>query len=150
MPSRSASAEGRLHRQAAALPYRIRGRRLEIALVTNLQGRRWVVPKGNLERGEAAWACAQREAHEEAGLLGRVERHPVGRYRYTKRGLRREVDVYLLQVTEELDEWVEVGLRRRKWVEAESAIERVREPGLKNLLAQVFEHFGRASRRRTA
>jgi 8-oxo-dGTP pyrophosphatase MutT (NUDIX family) len=82
MPSRAARAEERLHRQAAALPYRNRGGRLEVALVTSSQGTRWVVPKGNLERGEAAWACAQREAFEEAGLLGRVERHPIGRYGY--------------------------------------------------------------------
>ena|SRR5688572_24410727 len=150
MPSRSASAQGKLHRQAAALPYRIRGRRLEVALVTKLQGRRWVVPKGNLERGEAAWACAQREAFEEAGLLGRVERHPIGRYRYTKRGLKREVDVYLLEVTEVLDRWVEAGLRRRKWVEADAAVERVREPGLKSLLIQALAHLGRGSRRQTA
>jgi 8-oxo-dGTP pyrophosphatase MutT (NUDIX family) len=150
MPSRAASAEERLHRQAAALPYRLRGRRVEVALVTSSQGGRWVVPKGNLERGEAAWACAQREACEEAGLLGRVERHPVGRYRYTKRGLKREVDVYLLLVTEELEDWVEGGLRRRKWVAAEAAIERVREPGLKVLLVQALGHLGRASRRRTA
>jgi hypothetical protein len=53
-------------------------------------------------------------------------------------------------VTEELDSWVEVGLRRRKWVVAEDAIERVREPGLKVLLVQALSHLGRASRRRTA
>ena len=150
MPSRAASAEGGLHRQAAALPYRLRGRRLEVALVTSSQGGSWVVPKGNLERGEAAWACAQREALEEAGLLGHVERQPVGRYRYTKRGLKREVDVYLLLVTKELDSWVEGGLRRRKWVAAEAAIERVREPGLRVLLVQALGHLSRASRRRTA
>lgn len=150
MPSRPASAEERLHRQAAALPYRFRGRRLEVALVTSTQGGRWVVPKGNLEHGEAAWACAQREAHEEAGLLGRVERHPIGRYRYTKRGLQREVDVYLLNVTQELDEWIEGDLRRRKWVPVESAVERVREAGLKALLARALDHLGRSSRRRTA
>ena len=150
MPSQPASAEGRIHRQAAALPYRFRGRRLEVALVTSAQGHRWVLPKGNLERGEAGWVCAQREANEEAGLLGRIERHPIGRYRYTKRGLHLEVDVHLLCVNEELDRWVEGDMRRRKWVAVEDAVERVREAGLKALLFQALDHLGRAGRRRTA
>jgi len=150
MPSRQPSIEGARRRQAAALPYRIRGRRLEVALVTSAQRGRWVVPKGNLERGEPAWACAQREAHEEAGLLGRVEHRPLGSYRYTKRGLRREVDVFLLRVTEELDRWLERRLRRRKWVGLAAAVERVREPGLKVLLAQVEGQLLLGTRRETA
>ena len=37
----------RLYRQAAVIPFRIRDERLEIALVTTLSGKRWVVPKGS-------------------------------------------------------------------------------------------------------
>src|SRR5438093_837153 len=36
----------RLYRQAAVIPFRIRDERVEIALVTTLSGKRWVVPKG--------------------------------------------------------------------------------------------------------
>ena len=118
--------------------------------MTSSQGTHWVVPKGNLEPGESARVCAQREAHEEAGLLGDVERRPLGSYRYTKRGSRLQVDVFGLQVTEQLSRWAERSLRRRKWVELEAAIERVREPGLKHLLAQVGDRLHRSGRRRTA
>ena len=132
------------------MAWRVRGRGLEVLLVTSSQGDHWVVPKGNLEPGEPPWACAQREALEEAGLVGRVERRPVGRYRYAKRGLRREVDVFLMEATEELDRWVERRLRRRKWVGLERAVQRVREPGLKALLLQVGDRLAESARRRTA
>ena len=118
--------------------------------MTSSQGTHWVVPKGNLEPDEPAWGCAQREAHEEAGLLGHVERRPLGSYRYTKRGTRLRVDVFGLHVTEQLSRWAEGRLRRRKWVELEAAIERVREPGLKLLLARVSDRLHRSRRRQTA
>jgi len=36
----------REHQQAAVIPYRIRNRRVEIALVTTFKGRSWIVPQG--------------------------------------------------------------------------------------------------------
>ena len=139
-----------LQRQAAALAWRARGRKLEVLLVTSARGGHWVVPKGNIEPGEPPWAAARREALEEAGLVGRAERSPVGRYRYTKGGLVREVEVFLLDVTEVLDRWVERRLRRRKWVRLERAVERVREPGLKALLSGLGAELARGTRRRSA
>jgi 8-oxo-dGTP pyrophosphatase MutT (NUDIX family) len=139
-----------LRRQAAALACRVRRRRLEVLLVTSSDGTHWVVPKGNIEPGEPPWASAQREALEEAGLVGRAEPSPLGRYRYTKRGLGREVEVFLLEVTEVLDRWLERRRRRRKWVELEAAVERVREPGLKALLTRVGGEVRRGARPRSA
>jgi 8-oxo-dGTP pyrophosphatase MutT (NUDIX family) len=137
-------------RQAAALACRLRRRRVEVLLVTSSGGGHWVVPKGHVEPGERPWASAQREALEEAGLVGRAKRSPVGRYRYTKHGLAREVDVFLLDVHEVLDRWRERRLRRRKWVELESAVERVREPGLKALLHASGKRLRARARRRSA
>lgn len=153
MPSASSrqrdSATG-LRRQAAALACRLRRRRVEVLLVTSSGGGHWVVPKGHVEPGERPWASAQREALEEAGLVGRAERSPLGRYRYTKRGLAREVEVFLLDVQEVLDRWRERRLRRRKWVELEAAVERLREPELKALLRAAGDRMRARAQRRSA
>ena len=69
-------------RQAAVIPYRIRKNRVEIALVTTLSGKRWIVPKGSIDDGERPREAATREAEEEAGLIGVVTPKPLGRYKY--------------------------------------------------------------------
>jgi 8-oxo-dGTP pyrophosphatase MutT (NUDIX family) len=114
-------------RQAAVIPYRIRKNRVEIALVTTLSGKRWIVPKGSVDDGERPRDAATREAEEEAGLLGVVTRKPLGRYRYENDDVTCRVDVYAMRVTTALDRWDEHKLRRRRWVRVDDAEERLRE-----------------------
>ncbi len=128
-------------RQAAAIPYRLRSKGLEIALITSLRSRRWVFPKGHIEPGEAGYESAVREAHEEAGLLGEVDPRPVGRYRYQKRGELHEVVVYLLRVTRELSSWTEDDVRNRKWMGLRSASSRLRRPDMRELLAGLRQRL---------
>ena len=111
----------RLYRQAAVIPFRIRDERVEIALVTTLSGKRWVVPKGSLNEGERSRDAAIRETEEEAGLIGDVERKPLGRYHFTRANERYVVEVYLMRVTMVLDYWLEAKLRRRRWIEVDKA-----------------------------
>ncbi len=117
----------RLYRQAAVIPFRIRHERLEIALVTTPNGKRWVVPKGSLDEGERSRDAAIRETEEEAGLIGDLEPKPLGRYRFTRANERYEVEVYLMRVTTVLDSWMEAGLRRRRWLSVDKAAALVRE-----------------------
>ena len=114
-------------RQAAVIPYRIRKNRVEIALVTTLSGKRWIVPKGSVDDGERPRDAATREAEEEAGLLGVVTRKPLGRYRYENDDVTCRVDVYAMRVTTALEHWDEDKLRRRRWVRVHDAEERLRE-----------------------
>jgi len=111
----------RLYRQAAVIPFRIRDERVEIALVTTLSGKRWIVPKGSLDDGEQSRDAAIRETEEEAGLIGDLERKPLGRYRFTRSNERYVVDVYLMRVTVVLDHWLEAGVRRRRWIGIDKA-----------------------------
>jgi phosphohistidine phosphatase len=115
-----------LHRQAAVIPYRIRNERVEVALVTTSTGKGWIVPKGSIDAGEKPRDAAIREAEEEAGLLGVVERKPLGRYLHFNRNGPCRVDVYLMRVTEELDHWLEDKLRRRCWLRVPDAAARLR------------------------
>lgn len=106
-----------------------------VCLVTSRsRKRRWVIPKGRIERGQTPPDAAVAEAWEEAGLVGTVRPAPIGTYRYTKFDRPHLVTVYLLDVVEVLDQWPEQGQRAREWVSVEVAVGRVDEPGLRALL----------------
>lgn len=113
--------------QAAAIPYRIRKDRIEIALVTTFKGTNWIVPKGWVDEGERPRDAAMREAEEEAGLRGVVARKPLGRYRHANRKGRRRVYVYPMRVTKVLEHWLEARFRRRRWMRARDAAACLRE-----------------------
>lgn len=112
------------HRKAAVIPYRIRKKRIEVALVTTSHGKRWVVPKGWVDEGEEVRDAAIREAEEEAGLLGELSQKPVGRYLGDD---SCRVDVYLMRVTKELEHWMEDRLRRRRWMRVSHAADLLRK-----------------------
>jgi len=116
---------GQRHRQAAVIPYRVKGRHLEIALVRTSSGTGWIVPKGSLDKGECASAAAVRETEEEAGLVGELTRQPLGRYRYSKRNESYAVDVFAMRVTTVLEFWLEAAHRSRRWMPVEDALERL-------------------------
>jgi hypothetical protein len=61
----------------------------------------------------------------------------IGSYEYRKRGLINYVRVFLMRVEEELDDWDEAQLRRRRWMSLDKAIERIEQPQLKVLLATI-------------
>jgi 8-oxo-dGTP pyrophosphatase MutT (NUDIX family) len=121
-------------RQSAAIPLRD-GR---VCMVTSSSGRRWVLPKGQIDPGHTAGEAALVEAWEEAGLLGVLDPDPVGSYVYEKLGRECHVLVYKMAVTEVRDEWPEKGVRQRAWLAPAEAVARVEEPGLRDIIRQVF------------
>ncbi len=121
-------------RQAAAIP--IRDDR--VCLVTSSSGRRWVVPKGQIDPGHTAGEAALVEAWEEAGLVGALDAEPLGSYAYEKLGRDLHVLVFRMSVTEVRDEWPERPIRTRAWVTLDEALDRIDEPGLRNLLRIAF------------
>ena len=115
-----------------------------VLLVTSRETRRWIVPKGWVERGVAAADQAALEAFEGAGLRGRIGRKPIGRYRYAKqlrggRSLPVRVDVFVLQVEGRQDDWPEKGQREAVWATPEQAAALVEEPGLAAILLDLKE-----------
>jgi 8-oxo-dGTP pyrophosphatase MutT (NUDIX family) len=89
--------------------------------------------------------AAAREAEEEAGLLGRIGKDPIGSYTYWKRRSDHfelcDVAVYLLVVEGQLKKWREKDERQLQWFSPEDAAERVDEPGLGDLIAQLDKHL---------
>src|SRR5262249_29250140 len=114
----------------AAVCYRYRGDDVEVLLVRTKGGDKWTFPKGHVKRGERPHAAAAREALEEAGVHGRVDERPVGRYRYpaTRRKTRDEDDVveaYLLNVQAQLPP--EESFRTPTWCTLVQARKRLAE-----------------------
>lgn len=108
-------------------------------LVTSRDTGRWVLPKGNVERGEEERAAVLREAAEEAGIWGAVADAPLGTYRYDKRradgtSRRISVTVWPLAVVNVGDDWPEAHQRERIWLLPADAAEAVEEKSLKKLL----------------
>ncbi len=126
-------------KQCAALPFSWGDGELRILLVTSRETHRWVLPKGWREKRLAPHALAAKEAFEEAGVVGEVQRRPIGRYDYLKRGPRDRVTpcsvrVFPLRVERLLDDWPERRQRQRRWFSPAEAALAVEEGGLVTLL----------------
>ena len=127
--------------QVGALPIRFVDGRLEALLVTSRESKRWVLPKGWPMKGKKNWAAAAQEAKEEAGVIGRTEKQPVGDFLYFKRRAAHfdltRVEVYVLHYEKRLNSYREKGQREARWFPLEEAAETVEEPGLAVLLRDL-------------
>ncbi len=137
----SAAASSKI--QYAALPYRRRADGVvEVMLVTSRETKRWVIPKGWPMQGLAPHDSAAREAMEEGGLLGRIEERSVGVYRYEKRladgsTVSCAVEIFPLEVEEELTAWPEQDQRITRWFAPQEAADAVQEPELSALIRKL-------------
>lgn len=126
-------------RQIAVLPWRRQGDgALAVLLVTSRERRRWILPKGWPIKGMTDAEAAETEAMEEAGLVGRVDRKPLGRFMYEKRFPKKtepvRVDVFGLEVERQLDDWPEKGQRETAWFTGEEAARLADDAGVGDLI----------------
>jgi phosphohistidine phosphatase len=128
--------------QASAIPFRSRDAGVEFCLITSIHKGRWGFPKGIIDPGETVVETALKEAHEEAGLHGRIVGAPLGTYQYHKWGRDLNVTVRLMHVEAVDDTWDEEQLRKRRWVDAHQAERLLPQPELKRLLAIAVERIG--------
>jgi 8-oxo-dGTP pyrophosphatase MutT (NUDIX family) len=107
-------------------------------MVTSRSGRRWVFPKGQIDPGHTPSESALLEAWEEAGVVGTLDPDPIGNYVYEKFDRPHHVLVFQMRVVEVHDAWPEQDIREREWFTIAEALERVDEPGLRELLRLAF------------
>lgn len=128
--------------QVAALPVRFdESGEPWILLLTSRETRRWIIPKGWRMKGRTPWEAAAQEALEEAGVVGRPRKRPIGSYVYFKRRKAHfdvcRVDVYVLAFASQLKTWREIGQRDIKWFRLSEAADLVEEPGLVALIRML-------------
>jgi 8-oxo-dGTP pyrophosphatase MutT (NUDIX family) len=90
-----------------------------------------------MEPGKTAGEVALQEAWEEAGLVGLLQHDPIGSYVYEKDGFTCHVLVFLLTVTDSVENYPECTLRQRIWLPISQALTRVDESSLRELLRGV-------------
>lgn len=105
-----------------------------IVLITTTRSKRWIIPKGVIEKGMTPHDSAAKEALEEAGAIGQVHHREIGRFRYRKWHGRCTVSVYPLYVERLLDEWDEMHLRKRKVVTVREALKLVEHEELRGII----------------
>ena len=143
------------HVQYAALPFRRRPRsRTQVMLVTSRETGRWIIPKGWPKKRKAPYTTAAREALEEAGVIGKVSRDPVGSYLYKKRlksgaVVACEVHVFSLEVRRQRKQWPEKEEREFQWFSPADAAQAVQEPDLSDII-RTFPKRQRTNREDSA
>jgi 8-oxo-dGTP pyrophosphatase MutT (NUDIX family) len=124
-------------KQVAALCWRSAAP--EILLITTLNTKRWILPKGWPMDGMTLAQSAAREAFEEAGVEGVIGPEPIGNYPYLKErkdggAMACSVDVFAMEVTGQAADWLEKGARELAWLPLAQAATKVAEPGLRQIL----------------
>lgn len=122
--------------QAGCLPIRGQYPALEVLLVTSRYTGEWIAPKGSIERGESPEVAALRETEEEAGVTGRIGRR-LGSFDYPRGHQAGRIEVFLLEVTAEMEHWPEEHLRRRRWFKLEEALVAVQRSEVREMLASL-------------
>jgi 8-oxo-dGTP pyrophosphatase MutT (NUDIX family) len=120
--------------QAAAIPFRRNGAKVQVCLIRRWDSTGWSIPKGTVDPGDSLSETSLKETWEEAGLRGALHGECVGTYRYQKLGASLTVAVYLIEVTTQADVWDEAHLRERKWFALNEAIARLSDHPVQPLL----------------
>lgn len=127
--------------QAAAIPVRRRGNDLQVCLIRKRLTGSWGIPKGTVDSGETHASTALNEAWEEAGIRGRLIGDALGTYKYEKLGRALTVMVFVMEVLEHHKDWIEAGLRERRWVSFEEADMLLVEHPAHSFLSRALESF---------
>ncbi len=110
----------------------------KIVLVTARKSKRWIIPKGIVEKDMSPYDSAAKEAYEEAGVVGRVRKKELGRYSYPKWDGICTVRVYPLYVEQLLGKWEEMHIRKRSIVTAREAVDMVDHDELAAIILAFF------------
>ena len=95
-------------------------------MIRTKHAKNWGLPKGGKEPDLSLEASAIKEAMEEAGLRG-VPGKKVAKMEYVKgsTGRMQKVTWFLMEVREELSNYLEVHQRERRWFTAEKALKKI-------------------------
>jgi 8-oxo-dGTP pyrophosphatase MutT (NUDIX family) len=125
---------------------RVRGRP-EVLLVTARKRRkRWVLPKGRVNRGEKPRLAAVRECREEAGVTGKVV-EPAGVAEYGTKAGRIRVEYYIIEFTRSVEG--DEDERDLQWCAVEDAIALLTYASARRVLLEAHPRLTALAKRRS-
>lgn len=130
-------------RQVAVVAVRRGPAGLEVCLIRRKDSVKWAIPKGFIDRGDTPERAALNEAFEEAGLVGRIVSSPIGTYEYEKWNRPLTVAVYLMEVLDEQERWMEMGFRERRWLSLDEAERLLSAHPVRAMWEEVKEYLAR-------
>lgn len=120
------------------IPYVTQKNAIAVLFVTSMARGRWILPKGNVRKGENPLDAVHREGFEEAGVKGKlIEQFPFTiPISKSEKGKMKFVPVtyYPLLVTEQYEVWPEDDKRERHWALLDNAINVVHRHDFLDLL----------------
>lgn len=105
-----------------------------VMLVTPVGGGQWILPKGNIERGMTGRESAEKEAREEAGVIGECENFLLGVSRFKN---EQFIEIYPMKIRKILKEWDEFGQRSRFLFPLEEARKELDDPDAVAILERL-------------
>ncbi len=127
------------YNQSCVIPFRIEKDILKLLLISNRKRSRWIFPKGIIEQDLSPAESAKREAHEEAGIDGKVIPEIIGEYQYFKWGGTCTVKVFVMQIEKILKIWPESNFRFRIWTGIFEARRLINEKKLQKIIQNLPE-----------
>jgi 8-oxo-dGTP pyrophosphatase MutT (NUDIX family) len=133
------------YNQSGVIPYRIKDGSYQILLITSRRKKRWIIPKGVIDDKLSPQESAAKEALEEAGALGEVNKEMIGRYKFKKWNGKVSVAIYPMLVKSLLDKWEEDDFRKRQWFSFKEAKEIIEISKIKKILVKFDEQINSKS-----
>ena len=128
-------------KNSGVVPFRYHDGMIEVLLVKTKSGKRWITPKGKIEKQLTPQESALKEAHEEGGILGKISGDAIGIYRSRSKDKRSDgIIVYPMAVETELSDYKEQGIRERRWCHKDEVISRVTNEDLLQIIMETFAH----------
>ncbi|XP_010942334.1 nudix hydrolase 12, mitochondrial isoform X2 [Elaeis guineensis] len=119
---------------------------LEVLMISSPNRADLVFPKGGWENDETVGEAACREALEEAGVRGIINETLLGEWTFRSKSRQNscslegtcKVQMFALEVTEELPCWPEQASHERKWVSARDAFKLCRYEWMREALHEFI------------
>ena len=121
------------------IPYKVEDECVWVMIVTSQTRKRWIFPNGNIEKGETGAQAAAREAFEEAGVKGCIDKkHTINATigKSATDGIEDvAVEFFALEVLKQTDKWPEKNERKRRWLTLEKAQSMIKDEDFKAVIA---------------
>ncbi|CAL5017254.1 unnamed protein product [Urochloa decumbens] len=147
--------DGEYRLVAGCVPYRLGADgQPELLMVSTPNRDDLVFPKGGWEDDEDVHEAACREALEEAGVKGAINRTALGMWVFRSKSSPVSGDsprgackgyIFALEVAEELDQWPEQDTHGRQWVSPPDAYRLCRYDWMREALAALLDRLAAAA-----